>query len=224
MRNPLMPFVLLLTAVIVFFGAPASGQVQQCRVDFPGMGTVTVKAHVSEREPFTCPFLTVTAADGSLLTRVDFFDGGQAARSVPLRFTVVSLPGLEGPWIVATAGSAGGSDSSFETTVVGLSGGHLRDLLPKHVQTQIQGAVCVGRFGPEPRPSLLVLREVWGEGEVHYGAHRYTVGRYDWTGSALEPARVVTTRLQYNDWKECARALGYCCRRNFPELLVPELR
>jgi hypothetical protein len=225
MISRLIVGILLVSAAVVFLAVPASAQAQLCHVDFPGIGTVTVKAHVTKTEPFPCPFLTVTAADGSPLLRVDFF-GGEAdgSRAVPLRFVIVSLPGLDAPWIVATAGSAGGSDSSFETTVVGLSGAQLRELLPLHVRTAVQGSVSVGRFGAEPKPGVVLFKEIWGKGEVHYCAHRYAVTRYDWTGSALQPGPTATTRDPCADWRAAAREFGYACERNFPELLVPELR
>ena len=88
----------------------------------------------------------------------------------------------------------------------------------------LAGAVCIGRFGRERRPGVVVVKEIWGKDGIHYDSHRHTISRFDWDGNALKPTRTLETRAKQPGWREAADEQGYHCKRDFVVFLVPEYR
>lgn len=95
-----------------------------------------------------------------------------------VRFMPLNVEGLPAPLVLAVAVRPGGSDHTFETTVVGAGGAGFRVLTPEPLQTSIQGGVFVGDLGGGRGPGVAVWGFIWGDDEAHYDEHRYQVKLY----------------------------------------------
>jgi hypothetical protein len=189
------------------------------RVSFP-RGPAEIKAEISATSP---PSLSIVGDAGEVLLRVNYRLGpvDQAVEiSNPMRFQVVDTPEI-GPLVIGVAGSPGGSDASFETVVIGEVEGSLQELLPVHLNTSIQDAVCVGRFGSGKRLGIAVATFIWGH-EIHYAPHRYDVSLYLWNGRAFEPSLHHRSSRRHISFRGALAELGLRCRYDFVRALLPE--
>jgi len=144
---------------------------------FPEVGSVDIEAQFTREVPWDHstaiirpPTLVFRSTGGSELKRLEF--GAEDDYYTELNFVVINLPQIAGPLVVAVAVRLGGSDNLFQSAIVGSPNGQIRDLLPDHPTTNIQGAFCLGKFGKHSRPGVLVLNFIWENG-AHYSAHRY---------------------------------------------------
>ena len=206
--------------------SPPHGAVS-AQVSFPVHGPTTVTADTSIGAP---PALSVVNAGGASLLRVEYTLGAnvtaeqQRSSPVPdtMRFQVVDTAEV-GPLVVAVAGELGGSDSSFETALVGEVAGSLRDLLPDHLRTSNQDAVCLGHFGRGLRLGVVEATFVWGERESHYEPHIYDVSLYLWSGHGFELFTRRRTTHRHKSSRSALVELGFHCRYDFVRALLPEL-
>jgi len=95
-----------------------------------------------------------------------------------VRFKPLNVEGLSAPLVLAVAIRPGGSDHTFETTLVGASGQSFRVLTPEPLLTSIQGGVFVGDLGGRYGVGIAVWNFLWEDSEAHYAAHRYEVKLY----------------------------------------------
>ena len=198
-------------------------------VTFPISGKLHVEAHSSLHEPGSSPFLLFKKGNVSI-KQFNFGLGKDYSNEVlkefrfPARVKVVSLTGINTPLVVGVVGVPGGSDSSFETMIIGETGGALHDLLSKHPTTNIEDAVCLGLFGKDPKPLLLVAKFIWAADEAHPVPHRYNVMKYSWNGHAFSEISKETTKLKHSAGLDALEELGYQCKEDVTETLAPDVR
>jgi hypothetical protein len=133
---------------------------------------------------------------------------------------VVETPEI-GSLVIGAAGSPGGSDAFFETALIGEIDGRLKEILPRHLKTTTQDAVCLGRFERGERLGVAVANFVWGD-ETHYAAHRYDVSLYLWNGHTLESFVHKRTARRHPSFQSALAELGIPCRDELVRALLPE--
>jgi hypothetical protein len=198
-------------------------------VKFPVLGEFRVEAQSSLHEPGSYPYLVFKKGNISV-KQFDFVLGKEYSKEVlkefsfPARVKVVTLKGIKTPLVLGVVGVPGGSDSSFETMIIGEVGGALRDLLPKHPATHIEDAVCLGVFGKKSEPLLLVAKFIWAADEAHPVPHRYSIMKYSWNGHVFSEISKETTKLKHRTGLDALKELGYSCKEDVTETLAPDVR
>jgi hypothetical protein len=184
-------------------------------VVFPRSGPSAVRADLSS--------LQIATSAGAQLILVKYQIGSDPNPPLrePVRFRIVDTPEI-GPLVIATAGTAGGSDSSFETSLVGEVDGSLRELLPTHLHTMIEDAVCLGHFGRANRLGVVVANFQWLSGP-HLAPHEYDVSLFLWSGRDFRLVSRRRTARRYESVREALAELGFQCRYDFVLALLPEL-
>jgi hypothetical protein len=95
------------------------------------VGKIRVEAHSSLLEPGSYPSLVFKKGNVSV-KQFNFNLGKDYSSEVlkefrfPARVKVMSIKGINTPLVVGVVGVPGGSDSSFETMIIGETGGVLR--------------------------------------------------------------------------------------------------
>lgn len=93
----------------------------------------------------------------------------------PSQMTVLTMKGLPGPLVLAVAVSPGGSDTMFETSVIGAINRQIKVLTPEPLTNNIRGGVYVGDLGEGRGFGATVWNFLWEGDEVHYDPHRYQI-------------------------------------------------
>lgn len=221
------PIARSFTLLLALVQMPAPAALKQATADFPKVGHVVIEAQFTKELPWDPsadikpPLLTFRSTEGQVLKRIQF--GAEKGFYTDLNFVVENLPQISTPLLVAVAVRPGGSDNLFESTIVGSINGELRDLLPDHPTTNIEGAFCLGRFGRHSNLGVLVLNFIW-ENRPHYVAHRYQGTLYEWTGTVFQKQAVLETKQAYVFWQSAAKELGFNCKWDFIKALLPRAR
>ena len=208
----------LLFALSLVLGPPQTKQT----VRFPTLGAFAVQAVSPMYDPDHHASLDF-ARSGHPPVRFAFEMGSFATteelrvQPFPARFLVAMVSGIRSPLVVATAGSHGASDASFETLIVAEVNGSLKEVSPR-IDTTIQDCVCF-RQG-SPIPELLVFTFSW-ENEAHYQPHFFTLHTLRWNGKMFDESSVRATRRKKRSWQDVARDLGVSCRKDITLVLVP---
>ena len=217
---------LALLLTLVQTAAPVA--IKHSVATFPGVGSAAIEAQFTPGLPWDYPSavikpptLTFRSNGNSELKRIQF--GAEEDDYTELNFVVINLPQIATPLVVAVAVRPGGSDYIFQSAIVGSLDGKIRDFLPDHPTTNIQGALCLGKFGKHSMPGVLVLNFIWENG-AHYSAHRYECTFYEWTGAVFEKQSVFETKRAYESWQDAAKELGFECRWDFTRALFPNAR
>jgi hypothetical protein len=135
----------------------------------------------------------------------------------PARFLVAKADGLSSPFIVATAGSHGASDASFETLVVAEVDGVLKEV-SQRLFTTVQDCIC---FNETSRtPEIFVFTFSWTD-EAAYQPHFFTLRTLRWNGSMFTEWSIRATKRKQPSWRDAAHELGVSCRKDLTLLLVP---
>jgi hypothetical protein len=192
--------------------------VQEELIYAPGVGRVRVAAH--ERGGGFMRLIFTDAATGKNL--FDMPCGSRDAHDPELRFRVMRVDGVAGPLVVALTRDIGGSDSTWEAVAVGVVNGGFEVLTYESMTTTNQGGFYFGDLGGGRGPGAAVWGSVWGEGEGHYGPHRYEVTLYAWNPktSRFEWSEVRRTAGAVSSGKSALRSLGFSfgdIRRSFPD-------
>ena len=126
-----------------------------------------------------------------------------------VRFRALDAEGLPRPLVFAVAVRPGGSDHTFETTLVGEAGGRLKVLTREPLLTSIQGGVFVGDLGGRYGRGVAVWVFLW-EDEAHYAAHRYEVRlyAYDARRASFRRAAVLRSRRKHLRGVDALSELG----------------
>jgi hypothetical protein len=126
-----------------------------------------------------------------------------------VRFRALDVEGLPRPLVFAVAVRPGGSDHTFETTLVGEAGGRLKVLTPEPLLTSIQGGVFVGDLGGGRGRGVAVWVFLW-EDEAHYAAHRYEVKlyTYDARRASFRRAAVLRSKGKHRQGADALEELG----------------
>lgn len=154
-------------------------------VRFARLGEVRVRAIVRARRLPRLEFTRATTGRRLLTVTVGTSDP-ELFRPDPtpspanpfVRFMKLDAEGIPGPLIFAVAIRPGGSDHTFETTIIGESGARLKVFTPQPFLTPIQGGVFIGQLGGRRGLGAAVWQFLWGDDEAHYAAHRYEVQLY----------------------------------------------
>lgn len=126
------------------------------------------------------------------------FGGREAAGSDSLlRFRIASIGRFPEPLLIASLATPGGSDTGFETQLIGRVHGHWRALMPKPAASLLEGGVFVGNLGGKLGPGVAVWSMVWSRGEAHVSPHRYALERMRWTGTRFVSLPKRVTRHKY---------------------------
>jgi hypothetical protein len=154
---------------------------------------------------FTNPQLLFKSSSGIILNKVGFdtHDGPSVAN-----FMTAKVPELGDSIILATAGCAGGSDSYFETTIVGIVNGQVKDLFLTHLISHNQGAFCIKVATKSDPTKILLWNDIWEDG-AHYDPHRYQVEIFQWNGSSFVKSKTIETKKKYPDWMTAAKQFRY---------------
>lgn len=108
--------------------------------------------------------------------------------------------------------------------IIGEAGGSLVDLLTNHPTTNIEDAVCFGLFGKDSTPLVLVAKFIWAADEAHPEPHRYNVIKYSWNGQTFSNISSTKTKLKHSGGLEAFTELGYACKEDITETLVPDVQ
>jgi hypothetical protein len=222
------PIVWSLALFLTLVQPEAPAAVKHSIATFPEVGTVAIEAQFTRELPWNVPStvikpptLVFRSSAGRELKSIQF--GAEDDDFTEINFVVINLNKIATPLVVAVAVRPGGSDHLFQSAIMGSVDGEIRDLLPDHPTTNIQGAFCLGKFGKHLRPGVVVLNFIWENG-AHYGAHRYQCTFYEWTGSVFEKRDVLETKLAYESWQHAAKGLGFECKWDFKRALLPNAR
>jgi hypothetical protein len=165
--------------------------VQQVIIRFPDIGLVRVNA----LEPLNAlPQLVFTGVKNHKAISTihlgtsdpDFFKPHPEDKYTKpfLRFKVLSAKGLPTPLILAVAVAPGGSDTLFESSLIGSVNGELRVLTPEPLTNNVQGGIYVGNLGRGRGTGAAVWNFLWEDG-AHYAPHRYEVKLYPFDVKAM---------------------------------------
>lgn len=126
-----------------------------------------------------------------------------------VRFRALDVEGLPRPLVFAVAVRPGGSDHTFETTLLGEAGRRLKVLTPEPLLTSIQGGVFVGDLGGARGRGVAVWVFLW-EDEAHYAAHRYEVRlyTYDARRTSFRRAAVLRSKGKHRQGADALEELG----------------
>jgi hypothetical protein len=177
-----------------------------------GFGQMKITAHISEPNSTSPPFLTFEDAAGKLLRRINFALEGFGSHPSILKFKVIQPTKESNPFIVSVASSPGGSDIHFETTIIGFVNGQISEVIPKHIESSSQDALCFDHPGDKKNLHLVFFNFIWES--IHYEPHRYEVTSNEWTGSKFNRENMKQTVKKHKDWKGAAAELGYSCRED----------
>lgn len=128
----------------------------------------------------------------------------------------VSLPGVSKRFVLAIAGSPGGSDVTFEISFIGLVNGEPTELSPRLTATS-QDALCVGRY--DGAPGFVLMNFIWRD-EAHYRPHFYAASTFRWNGSAFVQTTKRATKIKQRSWRAAARELRVKCQDNYVEKVL----
>ncbi len=161
-------------------------------------------------------------ADGTSVLRVAFF-GGERQFNGYVRLREIRPAGMPTPLLLAVAVTTGGSDSLFETALIGEVEGRVTDLWPQHWQMNILDDLCVGSLGPKKPIGVAGFKFTWGgdPGESHYAPHRYKITLYKWQRNRLVRAGAQLNGRRVPSWGDAAKEGGFQCRgelHSFPAL------
>jgi hypothetical protein len=224
--------VILLTLVNCYSSAELSNVAQSATVNFPGLGTVSVKA--LEPEGHLPQILITERPAGRQLLLTDVGTSDPEGRhsyvihhdwraSCPrVRFRVQNVTGMPSPLILAIAIRPGGSDCRYAATIIGAVDGQLKVLTPDQLWSNAEGGFYVGDLGRRRGYGLVRWNFVWGD-EAHYQPHRYEVSifRFDAAESRFKLVQKTTSHRKYHTGEEWLAEMGLNCRnvlRNFPDL------
>ncbi|MBO0726949.1 MAG: hypothetical protein J2P52_15200 [Blastocatellia bacterium] len=117
-----------------------------------------------------------------------------------LRFKVLSVKGLPHPLILAVAVAPGGSDTLFESSIIGAVNGEIRVLTQEPLTNNVQGGVYVGYLGRKWGTGAAVWNFLWEDG-AHYEPHRYEVELYPFNVKTMsfQKGKVLASRRKYAD-------------------------
>jgi hypothetical protein len=208
----------VLFALSVALGAPRTRDT----VRFPALGPVGVTTVSPMYNPDEHASLNF-ARSGHPPIRFPFEMGSDLTteqlrlQPFPARFLVANVPGIRSPLVVATAGSHGGSDASFETLIVAEVSGSLREVSTR-VFTTVQDCVCFR--GKSTAPEVLVFT-VSSDNEAHYQPHFFTLRTLRWNGNMFAESSVRSTKRKQPSWKDAASELGVSCSKDLTLMLVP---
>jgi hypothetical protein len=190
---------------VIAQAATDSKIVQQAVIRFPEIGLVRVSA----LEPLNAlPQLVFTGIkDHKAISTIDlgtsepdvFKPHPEDKYTRPfLRFKVLSVRGIPTPLILAVAVAPGGSDTIFESSIVGNVNGEIRVLTPEPLTNNVQGGVYVGYLGKRWGTGAAVWNFLWEDG-AHYEQHRYEVKLYpfDVKTVGFQKGKVLTSRRKY---------------------------
>src|SRR3989442_7277195 len=151
--------------------------------------------------------------DGTSALRVAFF-GGERQFNGYIRLREIRPAGMPTPLLLAVAVTTGGSDSLFETALIGEVEGRVIDLWPRHWQTNILDDLCVGPLGPNKSIGVAAFTFTWGgdAGESHYAPHHYKMTLYQWQGSRFMLDGTQLTSRRGPPLTDAAKELGFRCR------------
>jgi hypothetical protein len=168
-------------------------------------GAVEVRAGMGAR---TQPRLVLLDAACHEVLSVPF--GGQDVgdSGTQLRFRVETIHGFPTPLIIGTLATQGGSDTAFETELIGPVHGRFRKLLPKPAETLLEGGVFVGDLGGKLGPGIAIWRMIWGANEAHVSPHRYELQRMRWTGTSFHSVATRRTKRKYTSPAPALQELG----------------
>lgn len=187
-------------------------------VDISGMNRVTIRAEVDRSPALTSPILMFQDVGGNILKTIKFklkgfgVDANTIHPSL-LNFKLIYLARDATPTIIAVASSPGGSDTHFETTIIGFINGRIVEFTPSHIDSSSQNALCV------EGNKFVLFNFIDKEG--HYDSHRYEVIEYKVTNSKLKKINMKQTKKKYESWKGAAAELGYQCGNDLIQAINP---
>jgi hypothetical protein len=226
MKKLLLALAIIALTPVSTIGAHQNVQAKVSTVNFPSLGNVTIEARYTPilpegDQPLQSPVLIFRDQRGLELERVTFGLGKDWHSA--LNFEPVRLPGIKDPLIIAVAVQPGGSDAQFESTVVGVVRGELRDLIDEHPTSNVQGALTIDGPDKDGKWALVSFNFIWDSG-IHYQAHPYQCTVYTWTGIGFKIEKRLKTKVAHDTWLGAARELGLSCKKDYVEELLPEYR
>jgi hypothetical protein len=127
----------------------------------------------------------------------------------PVTLGVSSVLGAE--TIVAVGRYYSGDDEFYETAVLAIVDGELRDVRPDHWITTYRDVLCFGHL-PNGAVGVMNLAYDWDmDREAHAHPHRYKLTPYEWTGDSFRVLPLRWTTGQFNGWRPAAAELGLQC-------------
>ena len=180
-------------------------------LSFPALGRVTCEGRAPGTKPGRVE-MNCRGPRGEALMHVDFFRAHEVFDGY-VRLKEIRPAGMPTPLLLAVAVSTGGSDSSFETTLIGERSGQLVDLWPQHWITNVLDDLCVGQLGPGKAAGVAGFVFVWGHAvdEWHYAPHRYRATLYTWDGQGLAAAGMKVSQKRVPQWSDAAKDMGFAC-------------
>lgn len=199
-----------LAAILLLASVPLPPVEDSVSLSVPEIGTVQCFGHATGTPPFERPLVRCLNEGRHPLLRVGFSQEFMT-RPSHVRLKTVSVRGLPDPLLVAVAAAPGNPDALFETTLIAARGGVLMQVLPGHLRTNGQEALCLTVLGGDHGILQLKSTQGHGRGASRYGAHRWRANFYRWTGVDFAGPRVLTTAGRAATWEEAAAELGVAC-------------
>ncbi|MGA3286129.1 MAG: hypothetical protein ABSD46_01740 [Bacteroidota bacterium] len=167
------------------------------------------------------PILVFRSSNRKELHRVEF-NSVEKWRS-DVRFKVIKLPEFADSVLVAVAVSPGGSDSQYESTVIGILNGKIQDSFHEHLVSHNQGALCIEPLSHSDSTNIILWKELWEDG-AHYDPHRYSATVFNWNGLFFKQVKSLETKKKYPVWQDAAKNLGFKSSFDYVGFLIPDFR
>lgn len=117
---------------------------------------------------------------------------------------------LGAPLVVVIGRYYSGDDAYYETTLLGIVDGVLKDLYPRHWVTSYLDILCVGSTGQGR--GVFGLTYDWDlDAESHVDLHHYRLTTYRWTGRSFVPLPERRTRGVFHRWRPALVEVGLKC-------------
>lgn len=139
----------------------------------------------------------------------------------------VSLPGEEirlstneilgRPTLVAVGAYYSGDDEWYETALLGLVDGRVRDLWPHHWIASAEDVLCIGDIGGGIRGVLGVVSD-WVSREAHAQPHQFRITRYEFDGETFAHLADLRSHGRYDNWCPAVTSLGLGCSHPYGDI------
>lgn len=128
-----------------------------------------------------------------------------------LRFAFITPPKFPVPVIVAVVAVYGGSECTYETTLITEVDGIFSVITPESLVTTSQGGIFLGDVNDAFPESLLVWNPVWEDTEAHADPHRYIFRIFQWDAQCecLREVQTHVTEKAYKTGRNALNASGF---------------
>lgn len=110
-----------------------------------------------------------------------------------------------------------GDDEWYETALLDIVDGRIRDLWPQHWITAFEDVLCIGDIGSGTRGVLGVVSD-WVGHEAHGEPHQFRITRYEFDGGTFAHLPDLRTQGRYDNWCPAVTSLHLGCSHPYGDM------